>query len=349
MARSFASASSQYLSAAWSGITMPLTLAAWGYPLQTNAAGTSLSFGNGGSSAGRYTINYRSDGYVAATHQRDDGSGIASAVSAVSYSANQWSLVCGVFAATNVRRVYLNGGNVVSESTTVIAPTPDFVAVGALRTNALSSYFNGYVAHAAVWSAELTAAEVASLYNGGIGLDPRSVRPGALVAYWPLLDNDGDRDWWGQFNLTATNTPTYAQHPPVLMRSTPRFVVGGSTAPTISSVTVSGTRTIGETITANVTSTPADATKAYRWQKSVDDQGTGAGVITGETASTLELSYADFGAELDDGDNDTAYVRVGVIASAGGNDSVETFSPWYEVTAGGGAGRRSPFVSQCIR
>jgi hypothetical protein len=256
-------------------------------------------------------------------------------------STNTWHHGCAVFASNNSRTIYADGGNSATATTNVTTMTGlDQILIGVSQV--------GQVAHAGLWSVALTAAEVAMLYNGGIGVDPRSVRPDALVGYWPLIAGDDDRDWWGQYNMSVTGSLTDFRHPPVLMRSTPRFVIGGGGATTVDSVTITGTRTIGETVTAAVTTSPSDATKAYRWQKSVDDQGTGAGVITGETSSTLALTYEDFAAELDNGDNNIAYVRVGVIATSGGVDSPEEFSPWYEVGVPGSGGRRSPFVSQCI-
>ena len=66
---------------------------------------------------------------------------------------------------------------------------------------------NGDLAHIAIWNVALTDAEIASLYNGGIGLDPRYVRSANLVAYWPLIRND--LDYIGGYNLTAYNSPTF--------------------------------------------------------------------------------------------------------------------------------------------
>jgi hypothetical protein len=73
--------------------------------------------------------------------------------------------------------------------------------------------FNGRIAHVAVWEVKLSDADFASL---GSGADPRTIRPDQLLAYWPLLDSDGDVDWWGQYDLTAdADGPTgYGSCPP---------------------------------------------------------------------------------------------------------------------------------------
>ena len=116
--------------------------------------------------------------------------------------------------------------------------------------------------------------------------------------------------------------------------------------PTISSVTLSGTSQIGNTLTATVVTDqdPVDST-AYRWQTASDGSGTGAADISGETASTLTLTYADFGSLLDT----AAYVRCGAIATKNSLASDEAFSAWQPVTvAAGTGGSGSPLNLPCI-
>lgn len=116
-----------------------------------------------------------------------------------------------------------------------------------------------------------------------------------------------------------------------------------SSAPVISSVTISGTSQIGSTLTASVTTDqdPVDST-AFQWEKASDGSGTGAADLSGETSSTLALTYADFGDLLDTG----AYVRVGAIATKSpGGASAEAFSAWQQVTAPSGGVSGSPLKS----
>lgn len=113
------------------------------------------------------------------------------------------------------------------------------------------------------------------------------------------------------------------------------FAPSAATAPTISSVTLSGTSQIGQTLTATVVTDqdPVDST-AYQWEKASDGSGTGAADISGETSSTLALTYADFGDLLDT----AAYVRCGAIATKNALPSDEAFSAWQAVTAPSGSG-----------
>lgn len=120
----------------------------------------------------------------------------------------------------------------------------------------------------------------------------------------------------------------------------------GAVAPTISSVTLTGTSQIGNTLTATVVTDqdPVDST-AYQWEKASDGSGTGAADISGETSSTLALTYADFGDLLDT----AAYVRCGAIATKNSLPSDEAFSAWQQVTVAAGGGfsgspLKSPFL-----
>ena len=148
-------------------------------------------------------------------------------------------------------------------------------------------------------------------------------------------DITGFWDSNGSTTGIAQKTPTLSGTGSGVAGATIYIPEAAATAPTISSVTLSGTSQIGNTLTANVVTDPASGpTIAYRWQTASDGSGTGAADISGETASTLALTYADFGSLLDTG----AYTRVGAIATDGNGSSDESFSAWQEVTAPSGSG-----------
>lgn len=107
-----------------------------------------------------------------------------------------------------------------------------------------------------------------------------------------------------------------------------------ATAPTISSVTLSGTSQIGNTLTATVVTDqdPVDST-AYQWQKAATDDAEPGTDISGKTSNTLALTYSDFGDLLDT----AAYVRCQAIATKSpGGASAEVASSWQAVTAPSG-------------
>jgi len=119
------------------------------------------------------------------------------------YSANVWHHACGVFAANNDRRAYLDGG---SKGTTATGRNPASIDQFYLGRYEAGIYLNGHIAEAAVWNVALDDAEIASL---GKGFRPLLVRPASLLAYWSGLrfpdDTTKMNDFFGN-NLTGTST-----------------------------------------------------------------------------------------------------------------------------------------------
>lgn len=138
-------------------------------------------------------------------------------------SANTWAHACGVWAGTNARAAYLNGGNKGTNATNL---TP----LGLTKTNigcyyswtgaagAPMKFWSGLIAEAAMWNVALTDAEVAVLATG---LSPLAVHPENLVAYWPLIGNYATEiDTVSGYGMTPTaSAPTKAAHPRVLYPS----------------------------------------------------------------------------------------------------------------------------------
>ena len=140
-----------------------------------------------------------------------DGATYAIASTTTGYSANTWHHAALVQAASNDHAVYIDGG---SKGTAAQDSSPaniDSTGISVRATSALGREISGMVAEAAIWNAALTDAEIAALYCNGIGTDPRTVRPGNLVAYWPLTGHDNDLV--GGYHLTPYNSPTWAQGP----------------------------------------------------------------------------------------------------------------------------------------
>jgi hypothetical protein len=130
---------------------------------------------------------------------------------------NTWHHACGVFAGQTSRSVYLDAAG--KQTGTVDVPLSDYnvTNIGVLGSGAiLGNYWDGDLAHAAIWNVALTDAEVASL---AIGFSPLFVRPQNLLAYWPLLRSDNDIV--GGYHMTAFNGPTWIDQPPIIMPAAP--------------------------------------------------------------------------------------------------------------------------------
>src|ERR1700741_5384202 len=96
-------------------------------------------------------------------------------------------IACGVWSASKSRSAYFNGGGKATNSATQTPSGINATAIGAFLDTSPDRYHAGMVAEAAIWNVALTDAEVAVL---AAAISPLAVRPGSLVAYWPLIGNN---------------------------------------------------------------------------------------------------------------------------------------------------------------
>ncbi len=213
MARSFASASSQYLqTTAMPNAALPITIAAWFYATSTSGLQTVAYWGNSTytESAGQILLNYPSGGDVATQVYK---SGVNSLPSKGTWSVNTWNHACTVM-DTSAARVYLNG--VVGSDASYTAPTfTGSTYLDVSLTPTAGRYLNGRVAYLGIWSAALNASEAAEL---AAGYHPRKVRPSALLGCWDFggFAGEHDKDFVGGYNLTAYNSPTWVDSPRII-------------------------------------------------------------------------------------------------------------------------------------
>lgn len=206
MARSFASASSRYLSYAGAITgTAPFTMACWFNSTTMGTVKTLMSANTAGSANQVHWLRTSAGNKIEAfsrTTTADSG------VSTGTYSSGVWAHAAGVYAATNSRTAYLDG--VAGSTGTVNKVTAGIDTFYIGRYSSTTQYMNGSIAEAGVWNVALTAAEVAMLAKG---YSPLFVRPASLVAYWPLVGRcSPEIDFAGGFNLTLNNSPPQAAH-----------------------------------------------------------------------------------------------------------------------------------------
>lgn len=225
MARLFDNASSQYLERTSAPVTaVPLTMACWGYfDDTTNLLGNTLMcLSSSVSNSQVFLLDMvGSVGWnLIRAYQLSSGTDLTSTTPANGVSANTWYHCAGVFSTATSCTAYINA--VAGSAATGTGGTPASInrlSVGRIAnfTGSPVNYMSGRIACAGVWNVALTAGELAELASGFVA--PHCVRPDALLAEFRLIDADGDVDWWGQNNLTATNSPTYASHPPIIYPS----------------------------------------------------------------------------------------------------------------------------------
>jgi len=227
MARLFSDESSQYLRTDQAILTaVPLSFAVWVYideaSLQTYPI--VITDADGGS---YFSINFWSDYNVYATCR--DATTYSEAVASAQWTVGSWYHAVGVYAATNSRAIYLNGGNKGTNTATRIPVNLDTTTIGArLNSGSVTNYHSGMLAEVAIYNTALTDDEAAILAKG---VSPLAVRPGNLVFYVPLV-RDNDEDIVGGVSMTAYNTPTIAEHPRIYYPFTPfYYMVSGAEPP----------------------------------------------------------------------------------------------------------------------
>jgi len=212
----FDDASSEYLEYAAALVSEPpLTMASW-FRAQSDSVGSVLvCISKPESFNTYYALHFAGeltgDPVIAVT--RCEGSP-KYATTTTGYTVDTWHHACGVWAATDDRRAYIDGGSRGVEHTPASPTGLSATAIGRLTRSTPSNYMNGDIACPAVWDAALTDDEVAALATG---IWPPLIRPESLVAFWPLYNVNDMRDIKGGYNLTAYNTPTTAENPRILM------------------------------------------------------------------------------------------------------------------------------------
>lgn len=205
-----------------SGLSLPLTLAAWVLPQRNTAYEDPLCLARSADNSTGWFLQLRGpDGMrVAAVTASQNTFAIARSGNA--YTLGTWHHVAGVFEHAASRLVYLDGVGGARETTNLNVSAVDRMLVGAWeRLGGWIAYFAGAVAEAAVWQQALSAAEIAQL---AAGYSPLLVRAESLVAYWPLggpWGND-DLDHSGQgLDLTACGEPSWTTHPSITYPAPP--------------------------------------------------------------------------------------------------------------------------------
>jgi len=129
--------------------------------------------------------------------------------STAGFVPDEWQHVCAVFAATNDRRIYLNGGSEgLGTDNRAPAGTPNNFRIGS-TLGSDPAPFDGLIAEAALWRRSFTKDQAIYLAAGG----SPSVFSLNLISRWPLVDDSDDAV--GSVDLTANGTVLDADHPTI--------------------------------------------------------------------------------------------------------------------------------------
>jgi len=218
MARLFDDASNEYLEVgSVPDDAAPLTLACW-FNCDDNSGNYYSLMGIGDVAAANYfwlLLEGSPTGQQVRAQIAAASAGVAE--TSTTWTLNTWEHAAAVFTSNVLRAAFLDGGGKGTNTTDLTPSGLDNTTIGTLHmSSAYYYYMSGSVADAAVWNVALTDADVAML---ALGLCPLLIRPDALVAYWPLGGIYGrhDNDLLGGYDMTAYNTPTWADHPTKLI------------------------------------------------------------------------------------------------------------------------------------
>jgi len=219
MSRRFISASSQSLNYASAlTATMPITMAAWFRPA-SHSAQVMVSISDSAAANRRFQLGQTAGQFVTANHH--DNTTLGQAVGTVVCQDNVWSHGVAGFVSTTSRWSYTNGWSLVTGATNIAGSMASLNStdIGYRNNSTPQQYFDGQLAHVAIWNVELTPGEVRALAQGWL---PIYVRPTALLAYYPLAGEgpssifEYNRAWNGQRYDMTVNGPKLSSFEPII-------------------------------------------------------------------------------------------------------------------------------------
>jgi hypothetical protein len=207
MAYNFTATSSQYLITALTPITSaPFTMSAFGSVSTGGATRTLISIESGNSNI-LYQLYVNTSlrlGLFSRGSSQSDFTSSTVTINTMFHGA-------AVFNSINNRTLYFNGSNPVNNTINIGSTPVNRINIGSrYYSGSLGGYQDGTISEVGIWSAALTADEIASLAKG---MTCDKVRPQSLVFYAPLVRDLIDQK--GGLTITNNNGATVAQHPRV--------------------------------------------------------------------------------------------------------------------------------------
>lgn len=212
MARSFDGSNDDLGVASAVVSTTPFTMACWFKTNGTPAANQILMklYNSGVDNLHRHQLYV--DASLRVRVETVDGTSGNNINATAFFTASAWQHACGVWSSATSRTAYLNGTDAQTNTSSRTPSGLDATVIGAGIDTVPGGFFNGAIMEAAIWNLALTAQEVEMLGTPGVMQCPLSIRPSALVAYWPLIGVDSpEPDRVGGFNTTVTGA-TEADH-----------------------------------------------------------------------------------------------------------------------------------------
>lgn len=186
LARKFTAASSHRLTRSSAAVSdVPLTMSAWF--LANNVTSDCVLIGIADKDVTNHLHLLQILGSVGGDPVRAlsrDSGGFSGGTSGT-FVANTWAHAAGVWSSTTSRRAYFNGSPGAADTASRVPANLDATDIGRAGDSTPTEYMEGQIVWPAIWNVALSDAEVALLASG---VNPLTVRPESLVAFW---------DWTG--------------------------------------------------------------------------------------------------------------------------------------------------------
>jgi len=221
MAWLFDDASSEYLSAAFTGVTAaPLTMSCWIYPDASIVAGV-MFLGAGGSDNNYFgllqsSLNMRFRAHTTSTAESASSGGL---------TVDAWNHVCGVTSSSTSRYVWVNGVQATENTTSKVPAGVGVCEIGAWGRSPRDLFFSGSIAEPCLYNVALNSDEIKAL---AAGASPKTVRPSALVYNPPLIRGLNDPV---SGVVMAGSGGSVVAHPRIIYPSRPHVMTSVAAAP----------------------------------------------------------------------------------------------------------------------
>jgi hypothetical protein len=214
MAFSFNGSSQLLLVSTCPEVRVPFSLAVLARPAVASSGGALLHLGPFSNSEYRFNLIFNAGRPQLNFGNAVPVSGSMAAPSAI--SANTWVSIVMVAESTSMRRLYVNGTQVATNTTVLTEPGGNVferISIGARRlaSGVTDSYFNGAVAEVGIWSAALSASQAASI---GVGYAAAKVRPSSLIFDARLIRER--QDLRGARSISNVGAASVFNHPRII-------------------------------------------------------------------------------------------------------------------------------------
>lgn len=207
--------STQYILGSNTPVTAyPCTFFAYFNPTVTNVAQYLWAIDNSASTIVN-GLRIRAAGDVGGPPMRGttgDGTTTSAISTSTNFSASTWQKAMFICTNATSRDIRLNNGGIGSDANNLTPTGLNRGLIGVAELLAvLSGFFNGQIAHPAVWNIALVTLDQARIQAG---LSPKLVAKNNLVAYLPLWDSAfGTTNLFGATTWAAQASPSYSADP----------------------------------------------------------------------------------------------------------------------------------------